>query len=100
MPISIAQAYEPVEVDLWGELHKTRPVTRTVEKAIVKANEKLNVAETTDAQVKCLAEIIGLRLENSAAAAAVIDKKWKADELAVEQLVAFAERLTEADRPI
>lgn len=99
MPIQIAQAYEPVEVDLWGELHKTRPVTRSVEKAIAKATEKLDAAGTTDLQVKCLAEIISLRLERSAAAAAAIDKKWKADELAVPQLVAFAERLAEADRP-
>lgn len=98
-PISIAPAYEPIEVDLWGTIYKTRPITRSVAQALLKAEEKLEVAEGTDAQVKALAEIISLRLENAKAAAALIDKRWKADELVLTQLFAFAEALAETDRP-
>lgn len=99
MPISIAQAYEPVEVDLWGELHKTRPITRSVEKRIDAAKEQVAKAETTDQGVKALAKLISLHLGDDSIVSK-IEQKWKADELTVNQLVAFADQVAEADRPI
>lgn len=98
MPISIAQAYEPVEVDLWGELHKTHPITRSLEKKIDVVKEEIERAETTDAAVKGFAKLIALHL-GSPAVTAAIEKKWKADELTVAELVTFAETLADAERP-
>src|SRR5947209_7204406 len=97
-PISIAQPYEPVEVDLWGELHKTRLITRTIERKIDKAREEVGKAETTDAAVKAYAKIIALYLGDEKIAQ-TLDAKWKADELTINQLVAFVDAVVEADRP-
>lgn len=99
MPISIAQAYEPVEVDLWGELHKTRPITRSIEKKIDAVKEQIDKAETTDQAVKGLAKLISLQIGDDGIAQ-TIEAKWKADELTVNQLIAFADSIAAADRPI
>jgi hypothetical protein len=96
--IAIASPYEPVEVDLWGESHKTQRVTRSLERKLDAAREEISKAESTDAAVKGYAKVIAIYL-GDAKIAQKIEAKWKADEVTARELVAFVDAIAEADFP-
>jgi hypothetical protein len=96
--IAIASPYAPVEVDLWGVSHKTVRITRSVEKKLDKIREEIDKAETTDEAVKGFAKLIATYLGDDKVVQ-VIDAKWKADEIAANELTEFVAAVVEADRP-
>jgi uncharacterized protein (DUF2236 family) len=97
-PIQIASPYEPVEVDLWGEVYRTVRITRSVEKTLDKIRAETEKAETTDQAVKGFAKLIATYLGDDKVVQ-VIDAKWKADEITVTELTDFVAAVVEADRP-
>jgi hypothetical protein len=102
--LSIAQTYEPVEVDLWGSEFHTKPATRSSAKLGQEIQARIDAAPNdSDEAVKALAELVDLRLQPAngkrTKASTLIVRKWEADELSMPQLFAFLEDLGEADRP-
>jgi hypothetical protein len=97
-----AGSFEGVQVDLWGHAYKTVRITRSVQNNVDKSLRKLDDAETADAAVKVLADVIDARLvpENGAGPASkLIMEKWKADDLSLDQLQKFQADLEEAEAP-
>lgn len=97
-----------VEVDLWGTAFSAVPITRSRQKRLLELQKELDAIEdgahdANDQAVSVLAEMLDQQLapigENDALASGVIVEKWQADELTVDQLVGFQERLVEAVRP-
>src|SRR5438132_8106 len=97
--VSIATAYEPVEVDLWGSTFTTVDATRSVAKKAGALQDKLAAAEDDDVAVKLLSQLLDLKLAGEEKPSTLIDAKWKADELSVRQLLVFLESLGEAENP-
>lgn len=102
--ILIAQATGGITVDLWGVEFDLKPATRSV---IAKAQEyekKLEETENADELVNVLVQVLDLRVvpQNGKRklASKVILEKWEADELALADLLDFAQRLSEvSERP-
>ena len=113
--VSIAAAEaDEVEVDLWGTLFHTVPVTRTRQRAIRDLDEQFKALQTADPApedaedqaVKLMSQMLdhwlapepGKRKKPSD----LICQKWEADELAFGQLNRLLEDLSEAagSRPI
>lgn len=105
--VSIAEAVEPVEVDLWaddgGALFTVKPATRSVLKKADEVMEKLDAIKDDEQAVGMLAEMLDLRLVPAngkrTKASTIVTRKWEADELTLPQLIRFGERLSEAERP-
>ncbi len=99
--ISIAQAYEPVEVDLWGTVFETADVTRSGQKKAQALEGELEGTEDPDEQVELLAKLLDLKLVSTNGTklkpSTMIVKKWKADELSPRSLFSFLDRLAEAE---
>lgn len=100
--VTVSSAYVPVEVDLWGEPYVTVAQTRSVVKNADKAEEKISAAGNSDQLVKAICEVIDLRVkpkEGDKKAGALIDEKWKADELSIPALLHLLDDIREADHP-
>jgi predicted phage gp36 major capsid-like protein len=101
--ISVAQATETNEADLWGEIFKIKPQTKAVLEAADKAQEEylkaVEKAETSDDVVRAIALLLDVRLEppqgKRVKASTVVLKKWDANELTLPELRAFSERVAE-----
>ena len=107
--VSIAASeIDSIEVDLWGTLFHTVPVTRTRQRAIrdlrrdlIAIEDDANDAE--DRAVRLMAEMLdhmlaaepGKRKKPSA----VVWEKWEADEMAFKQLETLFEDIAEAAAP-
>ena len=102
--IAAAESLE-FEVDLWGTVFKTVPVTRTRAREITRLQRELNALEedadnADDEAVRLMAELLdhmlapepGKRKKPSQ----LIVEKWNADDLAFKQLVDFYEQIGEA----
>lgn len=99
--VSIARNYEPVEVDLWGETFYTRARTKQLEKQVEAIMKKFE-----EGLVKMIGQTLDHYLqpaENGDAPSQkpseVILEKFKADELTLDDLQAFSQRLAEAENP-
>lgn len=105
--ISAAET-EAVEVDLWGTVFTTVPVTRTRQRAIKELDRELraldaNDDESEDQAVKLMAGMLdhmlapepGKRKKPSD----LIVAKWEADDLAFRQLERLFDDLSEAAAP-
>lgn len=107
--ISIQQAFEPVEVDLWaddgGALYNTKPVTRSVSQKVQEIQGKAAELpdDADDAAVELLAQVFDALLVPANGGrkkpSAVVMAKWKADKVSQPELFAFVDNLTEASRP-
>lgn len=104
--ISIADSLETFEVDLWGRIFESVPVTRSVQMRATELERGEGEAlesEEPDEIVAYLGKILDLRLKPAKgarkAASEVIAEKWQADELSIPTLLAFVQRLGEADDP-
>lgn len=101
--IAIADAYETVEVDLWGEDYLTVDIPRSGIKKATALEEKLEKVEDVagDVAVDLIGQLLDLKLRPAnggrSKASTVIRKKWQADELTVRQLDAFLNALREAE---
>jgi len=100
--ITISDSFEAVEVDLFGVVYKTIPITRSVQnKAIELEKTAGSVLEDTnatpDAQVEYLAKAVALRLVPELAESAPADEHivslYKADSLRLDQLVELIDQL-------
>lgn len=100
--ITIADTFEPIEVDLLGVVYETIPVTRSVQHKLVELEKKSgNVLEDTtanpDDQFKYLANIVAMRLKavDDAApdAAEHIISLYEADKLRLDQLISLIDDL-------
>jgi hypothetical protein len=91
--------HEPVEVDLWGRVFHTKPVTRTVKKRIVELQTKLLATTDADEEARIYADMVeAITVPANGSrklAGAVIMERWDADKLSDEELADFAERLQE-----
>jgi hypothetical protein len=107
--ISIGQAYEPVEIDLWEDNGGGVFVTEDLPRSKQKKAEKLlgAVYETEeggeDVAVDAIGQFLDLKLVpkngTKVKPSTLVSKKWKADELTMRQLLAFLQAVAEADRP-
>lgn len=100
--VVLGTPYLPVEVDLWGQAFKTVPATRSVGKKVEGFQEQVEAATDSDQVVAAVGNILDVRIkpvEGTRKASTVIKEKWKADELTLDQLLAFLGDLEEADRP-
>lgn len=113
--ISIARAYSPVEIDLWGAKFETVDVARSGMKKTQKLEEEIEALETsedtTDEILDTLVAKIGALLDVKLVAAdggktkpsTLVAKKWKADELTLSQVAGFTDAMRraegEANRP-
>lgn len=104
--ITIADTFEPIEVDLFGTLYKTVPITRSVQHAAVElekeAGDILNDATANpDDQVAYLAKAIALRLkaadDAAPSAADQIVTLYTDDKLCLDQIVGLIEDLSGDD---
>jgi hypothetical protein len=101
--VSIAASeIDSIEVDLWGTIFHTVPVTRTRQRTLLDLQKKYQELEedATDEGVALMAQMLdhwlapepGKRKKPSD----IILQKWEADELTFVQLTALLENLTEA----
>lgn len=122
--VSIGEAYEPVEVDLWGKPYETVPATRSLAIKGAPLIDKLNDLRTsvdykdlglaedadpaavqaaiTDELVKAMGKLLDLKLrpvEGTRKASTLVREKWNADEVTLAQLETLLEDIGEADRP-
>lgn len=114
--VSIQQAYEPVEVDLWGTVFKTIPATRSITQKLDEALAKIDAAGTSDSVIEAGAELLDIRLspvkeEQPAVdgkpakrpkvvkASDVLKKKWREDAVTIPQFFKLLDDLDAADRP-
>jgi hypothetical protein len=104
--ITIADTFEPIEVDLFGLIYKTVPITRSVQHAAVElekeAGDILNDATANpDDQVAYLAKAIALRLkaveDDAPSAAEQIVTLYKDDKLCIDQIIGLIEDLSGED---
>lgn len=103
--VSIEQAFERPEFDLWGSVFVLRMMTRSIAEKWDKTSAAVQTAETNDEAMLALGEQLDVVLEPSskgqAKASTQIRKKWEADELTLQHLKWFCERVGEVafERP-
>jgi hypothetical protein len=100
--ITIDQAFEPVEVDLWGSEYRTRARTRTVQKQVQEKLAAFYASEDDDESVKLLGEAFDAWFEpvgDAGKPSELVASKWEADELTVGQLLGFLDSLGDEARP-
>lgn len=103
-PISItAEPFVPVEVDLWGTVYRTVPVTRSVQKKLDALSGDIEAAgDDGDKVIEAIGQLLDALFEKTTAAkraSVLVSKKWKADELQFDRLLAFLSELRQAERP-
>lgn len=107
MSVSIARAYRPVEVDLWGAAYETVDVTRSGARKVAEIEKQMGELEEgqSDEMIGLMAEMLDVKLANANGskkkASTHIKAKWQADELSLDQLFSFLGQIAEAeqDRP-
>lgn len=106
--ISLAESVSPIEVDLFGRLYNTVPVTRSVQRAAVELEksrgEVLNEEDAdADKVVEYLSLVLDLRLKPAAGgrkpASQVIQEAWQEDKLEVSAIVDLVTELSGAAVP-
>lgn len=104
--ITISDTFEPIEVDLFGVLYKTVPITRSVQHAAVELEKEsgdiLNDSTASpDDQVAYLAKAIALRLkateDGSLNATEHIIALYNDDKLCIDQIISLIEDLSGDD---
>lgn len=96
MTVSIARAYNPVEVDLWGTKFETIDVPRSGAKKAQALEDEIDTIERGeemfDELVEKIAELMDIKLvpvEGSKKPSTIVKKKWKSDDLSIGQLMSF-----------
>lgn len=104
--LSIAQSFEPVEVDLFGHDFETTKVTRTATLKLAEVEKTINAAqesEDVEQVVQAFGDMLDILLKSSDAKrtkpSTLIKDRWKNDDLALADLIAFVEDLGRAARP-
>lgn len=104
--LTLAESYEPVEVDLFGHDFVTTNVTRTTQIELGKLETLVDDAtenQDVDKMVEALAKVLDLRLKAAdnkrTKPSTVIVQRWEADELNILDLVKFVEELGRASAP-
>lgn len=114
MRVSIAdlQPDDAVEVDLWGSLFVTVPITRSVQAKMEVLEQQVldfqraddeTVEQENDRFVALQADLIDCAVKAAAGgrkkASTLVLERWNKDELTLDQLVTFRQRLAAAVRP-
>jgi hypothetical protein len=98
--LKIEQAFEPVEVDLWGHEFHTLPLTRSRNLEYQATQQRLAAAENDDDVVEAIAAAFDVRLKISdgkrTQPSKLILDKWNGDELTLDQLFGFLHTLGDA----
>jgi hypothetical protein len=103
-----AAEQETLEVDLWGTVFHRVPVTRTRQRQIKDLDGDLqkideSAEDADDQAVEVMARMLDCILAagdgGRSKPSTLILKKWKADELAFDQLASFIEDIGDAARP-
>lgn len=91
--------HEPVEVDLWGRVFHTRPITRSVKKRVTEIQGQLIEATDADIEAGLYADMIEAFTVptngQKKTAGQLIRERWEQDKLSDEELADFADRLRE-----
>jgi hypothetical protein len=109
-PLAIAELAPRtgIEVDLWGVIFNAVPITRTLQRELDELNAAFqdideDADDADDQAVEMLASMLDVHVKPAGGrkkkASDFIVEKWKGDELTVEQLLTFQQRLVEAVRP-
>lgn len=98
--IDAAPVTEAPEFDLWGSVFTLRPLTRSVEAKVKETLERADAALDSDQAVEMLGEMLDHLLAPEAGkrkkASAFVVAKWQADELAIDQIETFVDKVREA----
>lgn len=109
--IAIDKAYDPVEVDLWGEVFYTQDVTADTEEKLGELWQELAEVERTEAdgwrvkRVECLGRMLDLRLGREGKGkkpSTLVKERYQANKLSFARLMEFLADLGNAegqDRP-
>jgi hypothetical protein len=95
--VSIADAFEPVTVDLWGhEFHTVRP-TRSVVQRADKLEEQMEQVTDTDALAGVLGDALDVMLKpcdgRRTSPSKLIGEKWQADQVTLPDVLDLTGRL-------
>lgn len=101
--VSIADAFEPVTVDLWGHEFHTVQATRSVVQQADKLEQQMEEVTDTDALVGLLGDALDIVLKPSdgrrTSPSKLIGEKWQADHVTVDQIVGVLEGIRDGQRP-
>lgn len=122
--LEIAQAYEPIEIDLWGTVFETRDVPRSGVKKTGELQQKLEAIQEAQAKegeeipgvglvprdpkpdeldqmVGILAEMMDVKLVSTNGGrkkpSTLIKAKWQADDLSLGRLFTFVAEIRAAE---
>lgn len=91
--------FEAIEVELWDVIYKTVRPTRSVELKVFELEAKADQATDLDEMVDILAQIFDAGLEpvngSKTKPSTLIKKKWKADEVTVDDLQRVSRQIQE-----
>lgn len=92
--------HEPVEIDMWGRVFHTRPVTRSVKKRLAELQGALLETTDPDEEAGLYADMVEAFTVPTGGqkktAGQLIREAWDADRLSDEELADFATRLQDA----
>lgn len=105
--ISLGEPVQPtVAVNLFGRTFHPRPMTRSVVKQVEEANAAVQAATSSDEAVERMANLLDVALiptgNQRKSAGTLVREKWEAEELDLQMLSAFHERIVNGeavDRP-
>ncbi len=102
--IAIANAYNPVEIDLWGTKFETIDVPRSGAKKATALEDKIDELEAgsdgLDELVDLMADLLDIKLRKTSGTGkpgTLIRKKWADDELTIPQLMSFMAAVRQAE---
>lgn len=91
--ITLGQALERVEVDLFDHDFEALPGTKLVVEACLPIEEQLEDTEKVPEQIKLIGGLLDIRLKSLNGSkkkpSTLVKEKWDAGELGIEQLLTF-----------
>jgi len=107
MTVSIARAYKPVEIDLWGSKFLTVDLPRSKSEKAKEITREVNVmrenlgTEDWDEVVAKISEGLDLRLDKGPVVkkkpSTLLKAKWKADEISLNRIFEFLSEISMAE---
>jgi hypothetical protein len=100
--IKLGDSGQTIEVDLWGAGYTAAPLTKSVIAKVEKAQQRLEAADSSNQTVKAVGALLDVRLVPTNGAgppSKLVQEKWDADELSMDQLLGFWQNLAEAGIP-
>lgn len=91
--ISLGEALDKVEVDLFGTAFEAQPATRSLMKESEPFERELDKADDSDDVIAAVGRLLDIRLKSANGSkrkpSTIVKEKWEADELSTGSLLAF-----------